>query len=659
MTSKKTTRRALLSSMIALLLCVSMLVGSTFAWFTDEVTSTGNIIKSGTLDVELLHGDSADKIDTDASQGAIFDYKFWEPGYTQIKYVKVINNGDLAFQYQLSIIPNELPVVGEANLADVIDVYMIPVTEGMATITRDNYATLGTKAGTLSDLMAKTAGNGILLPAEGKGSDDYNKIDAPRGEISYCIALHMQEEAGNEYQNLSVGEGFKVELLATQYTWENDSFDHLYDEDAAFLPKANVKLTGGKMIETSTHGTIWANTTFQFLPPQTYDQAQQTPYATWHADFVVSADKDIPAEAVILPGYYTAYCDNYNGGKWIGMSSDDIIPAGTQIRLVDSLASLLNGTVYVNYEEICKWGNDNVGFLCGVSDQSKGALAGTTLTVELRLYETYTADEAAEKFGDHSTNYEKGKYETDGKDYFHTIGTYTYTFGDSQEVGSVEQLTKALTEGGKVSLGCDLAIEDTTITIPAGVESTLDLNGHTLASTSTKTGANYNMIDVRGTLTVTGGTIATEHKGSNMEWSNSTNVFNVTAGGVLNIVDATVKNLGGSDMNFCVHLNNWGEVTLNVDNSVLEAGYVAVRVFNSGYDMNNVTIKNSTMTAGRCFWVHNFTAEDFGSSYDKTAVEGRLNISIFGNNNTFNYTKAAARYGFTNSIEVDGNGNQI
>ena len=71
-------RTALLQSIIALILCVAMLAGSTFAWFTDEVVSTGNIIQSGTLDVEMYWANGTEAPDTatwkDASTGAIFNY---------------------------------------------------------------------------------------------------------------------------------------------------------------------------------------------------------------------------------------------------------------------------------------------------------------------------------------------------------------------------------------------------------------------------------------------------------------------------------------------------------------------------------------------------------------------------------------------------------
>ena len=209
-------------------------------------------------------------------------------------------------------------------------------------------------------------------------------------------------------------------------------------------------------------------------------------------------------------------------------------------------------------------------------------------------------------------------------------------------------LTSNLTRG---------ATEDYTLKISKGKDLTIDLNGKTLSATSSQTGKNYDMFDVRGTLTVKNGTMEYEHKGENMGWGASTNLFNVTAGGVLNLKGVTAKNLGGSDMGFVVHLNNWGEVTLNAENCTLESNYVPVRVFNSGYDMNNVTIKNSTLTGGSAsFWVHNYTEEDFGSKDKADSQKELLNLNIYNQGNTFSPDLDGIRYGFTNSIRTDAYG---
>ena len=193
------------------------------------------------------------------------------------------------------------------------------------------------------------------------------------------------------------------------------------------------------------------------------------------------------------------------------------------------------------------------------------------------------------------------------------------------------------------------------LTIPAKKNVVLDLNGKTLYGTSNVTGKNFEMIDVRGNLTVADGTVTAEFLGENMGWGASTNVFNVTAGGVLNLNNVTAKNLGGSDMAFVAHLNNWGDATLNVENSTLESPYIAVRVFNSGPQMNYVTIKNSTLKGKYCFWVHNYK-----KAGDSVGEDSTLSLDIFNGTNTFEYTgKAPVLYGFNEPIYCNANGCQI
>ena len=108
--ANKATKRALLSSVLALFLCFSMLLGTTYAWFTDSVTSANNIIQSGTLDVEMEWAEGKEIPSSanwkDASTGAIFNYDRWEPGYVEAKHLKITNAGTLALKYQLRILAN-------------------------------------------------------------------------------------------------------------------------------------------------------------------------------------------------------------------------------------------------------------------------------------------------------------------------------------------------------------------------------------------------------------------------------------------------------------------------------------------------------------------------------------------------------------------------
>ncbi len=238
MNENKTTKRALGSSIVALLVCFTMLLGSTYAWFTDVVTSSGNVIKTGTLDVAFTWSDDAsaaeDTWNDVEAVGAkpIFDYELWEPGYTSVRYLKVENKGTLALKYKLQIVVHNETVNGtDVKLSDVIDVYYAPSKVDVPDRDLDNNPNL-TKLGTLTQFLTGAAVNDVL---EEKGDADYA-----------TLVLKMQESAGNEYQNLSIGTAFDVMLFATQYTYEEDSFDHLYDEDAEF-PKFG---TGSAAIPT-------------------------------------------------------------------------------------------------------------------------------------------------------------------------------------------------------------------------------------------------------------------------------------------------------------------------------------------------------------------------------------------------------------------------
>lgn len=243
MAKKHSTLKSLISALVILALCFTMFVGTTFAWFTDSVTSSNNIIKSGTLDVGMywLEGDEDPASTTwnDASTGAIFNNDLWEPGYVEAKHVKIANEGTLAFRYALHIVPNGTVDI----LADVIDVYYI---EGATQITRDMLAA-ATPVGTLRDIINEADGavHGILLPA----GATVTVPDEEVGEVTATIAFKMQESAGNDYQNKSIGTDFSVQLLATQYIFEEDSFDKEYDKEAMLPSVETSTIEGGESIE--------------------------------------------------------------------------------------------------------------------------------------------------------------------------------------------------------------------------------------------------------------------------------------------------------------------------------------------------------------------------------------------------------------------------
>ena len=235
---KNQTRRALLMSALSLLLCMSMLVGTTFAWFTDSVTSGNNIIKSGTLDVEMYWADGTEAPDsatwTDASTGTIFNYDKWEPGYVEVRHIKIANVGTLALKYQLKIMAN-----GEvSDLADVIDVYYLDPAEAIAErtdLTAEKYI------GSLTEVLA-----GLDITASGELAANTND--------TVTLALKMQEDAGNEYQNLAIGSDFSVVLMATQDNVEKDALDENYDNIE--IPDKDVQVIEGNIYHYTVDGNV-------------------------------------------------------------------------------------------------------------------------------------------------------------------------------------------------------------------------------------------------------------------------------------------------------------------------------------------------------------------------------------------------------------------
>ena len=216
---KKTisTKRSLLLCALSLLMCVSMLVGSTFAWFTDEVTSVGNKISAGTLDISLYQIDGGVETEITNSSAPIFSENIlWEPGYEAVVNLKLVNNGTLALKWRAILRSTET----KGELADVIDVYLLKNGEIIDTENgRDYYTGSMEKVGTLSEVLTGAA----VISGE---------MTETGATASFSLLLKMQETAGNEYQNKTAG-AFDISVVATQLTYEKDSFDDQYDKGSS------------------------------------------------------------------------------------------------------------------------------------------------------------------------------------------------------------------------------------------------------------------------------------------------------------------------------------------------------------------------------------------------------------------------------------------
>ena len=236
MTNKKSTKRALLLSALSLLLCVSMLVGSTFAWFTDSVTSGKNVIAAGNLDVELTHADKGTNGEfkpVDESVVLFDDVALWEPGAVAYEKLTVSNVGDLALKYNLAVnIANANGVKHtDGKVYTLADVLKVAVVDAEKLTSREAAIAAGNEAGW--DKLVGWSENGKLYPEEGKNTD------------AYGIVIYWEPSDNDNIWNLNNGkvttDGKKVltielgvHLVTTQLVHENDSFGPEYDKDAAW-----------------------------------------------------------------------------------------------------------------------------------------------------------------------------------------------------------------------------------------------------------------------------------------------------------------------------------------------------------------------------------------------------------------------------------------
>ena len=225
------TKRALLTSALAIVACVAMLIGSTFAWFTDTASTGVNRIQAGRLDVELMFSKDMVNWTKATANTPLFDEDaLWEPGYTQVVYLKVINAGDLALKYELTT--NSYDMERGKN-ADGKFFYI------------DKFLKIGTVE-TESAFENRTAAIASIADSEksmGKElriSDGWKVLNAGAESKPFAVVMYMPTTVGNEGNNVQSWrhpslKGFGLVVNATQATVESDSFDDTYDEKASTI----------------------------------------------------------------------------------------------------------------------------------------------------------------------------------------------------------------------------------------------------------------------------------------------------------------------------------------------------------------------------------------------------------------------------------------
>ena len=216
MTSSKSTKRALISGALSLLMCVAMLIGTTFAWFTDTASTAVNKIQAGNLKVDL-EMQKPDGTNWESAEGKTLTFKttdnraadqiLWEPGCTyELPQLRVVNKGNLALKYKIQI----TGIQGDAKLNEVIDWTI----------------------------------NGAAINLTEK------HLLAGQTGAAFTIKGHMQESAGNEYMNEKI-ENIAITVYATQDAVENDSYGNEYDKNAQYSDVTYIHATGTESLKSA------------------------------------------------------------------------------------------------------------------------------------------------------------------------------------------------------------------------------------------------------------------------------------------------------------------------------------------------------------------------------------------------------------------------
>lgn len=329
MKTKQTTKHALWASVTAIALCMVMLVGTTFAWFTDTASTAVNKIQTGNLDVELAYSkDCSDwKKATDTTK-VFEDNALWEPGHTDIVYLRVKNAGTLALKYTLGLYnlyeSSGKNVEGKYYyLSSYVKLGVVEATEKFA----DRAAAI-TAVSPVAATIKTVGEKGVVGATLNKGETK-----------TYAMVIYMPTEVGNEanpknndpYWAAKLSYGIAVN--ATQATSESDSYDNKYDETAPDILSA-VSSSSEKLEITEN---MQANGRYGAV--QAEKKAQFTINADVYAVYNVGADGIGAAMAVQADGNSKVII---NGGDFRQVS----VPASDPV--CDLIYALGNAQIEIN-----------------------------------------------------------------------------------------------------------------------------------------------------------------------------------------------------------------------------------------------------------------------------------------------------------------------
>lgn len=200
----KAVKRSIILCALSLALCVALLVGSTFAWFSDSITNSGNTITAGNLTAQwsyrTLNDDTAAYEPVSEELALFSSDTVWQPGEPHGYDFKVENVGSVDFEWELTIDLADTAGESQNNLTDVLVVY---VDEQVVTLTFNENGVAVLKSGTLA------------------ATDGETTAGTEESSCEFSLAFAIPEDAGNDYQNLSVSFGLTLSARQVNGGWED------------------------------------------------------------------------------------------------------------------------------------------------------------------------------------------------------------------------------------------------------------------------------------------------------------------------------------------------------------------------------------------------------------------------------------------------------
>ncbi len=357
------------SSLLCLVLCVTMFLGTTYAWFSTEMTNTGNEIYIGTLDVGLYDGEDKDL----AQEGPLFDSTIrWEPGYTALETIKVVNEGDLACSYTLTFTDGLLNDQETSDLADVTKWFEVWVYEvgDSGFVKPQNYNALAAEdsgwayVDTLDQVLE---GKNVLHGSIAAGEDITAEEAAPSN--TYVIALHMRESADIAVMGQKIS--LSVKLVAYQMSSEEDAFGNTYDQVVSSSDELTAALQNGGTVVLVNDIAVEDSLT---VPKDVVVALELNGYK-------ISMEIDTPTSLIKNNG--TLIVNDSIGEGAISITFDGITDNGTAVNAVDN-----RGTMVINGGTISNTGNanDQIGYAVDNYNGASLTVNGGTITASGSSY---------------------------------------------------------------------------------------------------------------------------------------------------------------------------------------------------------------------------------------------------------------------------------